>query len=191
HRFFNRACQAITRDKLLEVYLQKLLPHRDDLDLKGGTVRFEDVWDREAIPSYRDETDHLDVVFHAARNGLFPLLYFVFSRRGCEEKARQLARRRDYLQAREKDAVRVTIKQMLQDLQARPEELPGFSDHQALWFRGIGVHHAGLLPAVKSIVEALLERRLLRVVYATETFAVGVNMPVRTVAFDSLEKPSD
>ncbi len=68
------------------------------------------------------------------------------------------------------------------------EEIPGLDRIERLWYRGIGLHHAGLLPAVRRVTELLLERRTLRVVYATETFAVGVNMPVRSVCFDSMEK---
>jgi superfamily II RNA helicase len=54
--------------------------------------------------------------------------------------------------------------------------------------KGIGYHHAGLLPNLKEIVERLFEKGLISVLYATETFAVGINMPAKTVCFDSLEK---
>ena len=53
---------------------------------------------------------------------------------------------------------------------------------------GIGFHHAGILPALKEIVEKLFEKGLIKVLFATETFAVGINMPAKTVCFDSLEK---
>jgi len=143
------------------------------------------------LPDYAGLTtgvSDLDVVSYLARHRLFPCLYFVFSRRGCEEKAFRLARRSDYLHQDEKRAVQVTVRQKLAQLNLKQNQVPLLSDIYPIWLRGIGFHHAGLLPAVKQIVEALLERRLLKVLYATETFAVGVNMPVRTVCFDSLEK---
>ena len=93
-----------------------------------------------------------------------------------------------YLNPREKDAVRVAVKGALAEADLQPEDVPDFAAAKEMWLRGIGVHHAGLLPVIKETVELLLERRLLRVVYATETFAVGVNLPVRTVCFDSLHK---
>lgn len=54
--------------------------------------------------------------------------------------------------------------------------------------RGVGVHHGGLLPIVKECVEILFQRGLVRVLFATETFAMGVNMPARSVVFASVEK---
>lgn len=54
--------------------------------------------------------------------------------------------------------------------------------------RGVGVHHGGLLPIVKECVEILFQRGLVRVLFATETFAMGVNMPARSVIFASVEK---
>jgi superfamily II RNA helicase len=57
-----------------------------------------------------------------------------------------------------------------------------------LLLRGIGVHHGGLLPIIKEIVEILFSRQLAKVLFATETFAMGVNMPARTVVFSSIRK---
>jgi len=131
---------------------------------------------------------HLELVAFMQRNGLFPAIYFVLSRREAERMARDLARRRDFLRPHEREAVRVTVRHILQQVGLTPAHIPGLDAMAELWSRGVGVHHAGLLPIVKHIVEHLLERRILRIVYATETFAVGVNMPVRTVCFDSLEK---
>ena len=128
------------------------------------------------------------MIHYAARNRLFPCLYFVFSREGCEEKARELASSRDYLSAKEKEAVRVNVRRKLQKTELTPQDIPNYDMWYNQWLRGIGVHHAGLLPVVREITEQLLERRLLKVIYATETFAVGVNMPVRTVCFDTLVK---
>ena len=139
-------------------------------------------------PEAAPQTRHLDVISYVSRERLFPCIYFAFSRRECERMARDLARRRDFLRPHERDAVHVTVRQILQQTGLRPDDVPGLAAMRDMWQRGIGVHHAGLVPLVKHIVEHLLERRILRVVFATETFAVGVNMPVRTVCFDSVAK---
>jgi antiviral helicase SKI2 len=54
--------------------------------------------------------------------------------------------------------------------------------------RGIGVHHSGILPLMKEIIELLFQRGLIKILFATETFAMGINMPARTVIFDSIRK---
>ncbi|HEY8498051.1 MAG TPA: DEAD/DEAH box helicase [Limnochordales bacterium] len=115
-----------------------------------------------------------------------PALFFFFSRRLTETYARELAARRDYLPPEAKEEVRRVVAEVLAPYPpgaaARAEQLLG------LWERGVAFHHAGLLPAVKDAVEELFERRLLRVLFCTETFAVGVNFPCRTVLFGTLRK---
>lgn len=115
-----------------------------------------------------------------------PALFFFFSRRLTEFYARQLAAHRDYLPPEAKDEVRRVVARVLEPYPpgaaARAQQL------LPLWERGVAFHHAGLLPAVKDAVEELFERRLLYVLFCTETFAVGVNFPCRTVLFGSLRK---
>ncbi|MBE3577300.1 MAG: DEAD/DEAH box helicase [Limnochordales bacterium] len=198
HLYFNNACGAVDLPGLLTAFSDSIFPDRDELDTKAETIpgtemaahlRHRLVMQRlspEVEPVRR--TTHLDLVQFIQQERLFPTLYFVFSRRGTEERAAELARRRDFLRPVEKETVRVTVKQTLDQLGLEPAQIPDLPVLLELWRRGIAYHHAGLLPAVKRIVENLLERRVLRVLYATETFAVGVNMPVRSVCFDSLVK---
>lgn len=54
--------------------------------------------------------------------------------------------------------------------------------------RGLAVHHSGILPIIKEVVEILFQKGFIKVLFATETFAMGVNMPARTVVFDTIEK---
>jgi len=68
------------------------------------------------------------------------------------------------------------------------DEIPSVRKLRYLLSKGIGVHHAGLLPVLKDIVEELFAQKLIQVLYCTETFAVGINMPVKAVCFDSVEK---
>ena len=115
-----------------------------------------------------------------------PALFFMFSRRMTEIYARQLARVRDFLAPSEKEQVRAVVQQAVQAYP--PAAARRTEDLLPLWERGVGFHHAGLLPAVKDAVEELFERRLLWVLFCTETFAVGVNFPCRSVLFGSLQK---
>lgn len=187
HLYYNQACGAFPPGKLKICRSQAVLGDRG-FDSKAGLLDDEDFDDLPRRWTYRETTGHIDLIGFAARSGLLPCLYFAMSRKGCEEKARELAGRADYLKAHEKEAVRVALKQELAALRLKPDAIPGFAGMNEMWRRGIAYHHAGMLPAAKQIVETLLERRLLKVLYATETFAVGVNMPVRTVCFDSLKK---
>ena len=111
---------------------------------------------------------------------LLPCLYFVYSRRLCETFARDLDRRYPHGLHDEEEAAAVR------------EELGRFdADHPAaltrefgsMLLKGIAFHHAGLHIRLKGLVERLYEKRLVRVLYCTSTFALGINMPARTVVF--------
>jgi superfamily II RNA helicase len=188
HLYFNQVCQAVPREFLLRSYVGTVMPGQDDLDTKAGALEFAEVWNSPRVRGYRETTSHLDVISYVAGQRLFPCLYFVFSRRLCQQKAAELTRRSSFLTANEREVVRIAVKRTLEELHLNRSQIPGIDAMEEQWRQGIAVHHAGLLPAVKRIVEVLLERKVLRVVYATETFAVGVNMPVRSVCFDTLQK---
>ncbi len=130
-------------------------------------------------------TSHLDLL-HALDYSYLPCLFFAFSRRRCEEHAYQLAESTDYLNAAEKERVRSVIEEQL----ARHNASGGLrmKAMAQLLEKGIGYHHAGLLPVAKDIVEELFEQKLIYVLYCTETFAVGLNFPCKTVCFDSTTK---
>ena len=187
HMYFTRHGQAVERKGLLQAVAES---PPIDADTKAGTLAWHElpITPRHRTRGPQRAATHLDLIHYAAKHRLFPCLYFVFSRDGCEEKARELANSRDYLSKKEKEAVRVNIRRKLQQAGLTAQDIPKYDMWHNQWLRGIGVHHAGLLPIVREITEHLLERRLLKVIYATETFAVGVNMPVRTVCFDTLVK---
>ncbi len=130
-------------------------------------------------------TTHLDLLEQLTPEDL-PCLFFTFSRRRCELHATELASRHDYLNAEEKERVAEVIQRQLERYGGAGASRLGTLE--PLLLRGVGYHHAGLLPLVKDIVEELFESRLLYVLYCTETFAVGLNFPCKTVAFDGLTK---
>jgi superfamily II RNA helicase len=119
------------------------------------------------------------------REKLLPVLFFAFSRRQCEELAAENRERRLL-----DDEGRQRIVALFDELAARYEcrRTPTLGKLRTLARAGVSYHHAGMLPVHKEIVERLFTSGLLRTLFATETFALGINMPARTVAFGALRK---
>ncbi len=159
----------------------------------AGLVTYDQLWKfyRQRLKSAQSDegnlfapTRHLDLIRMIQRKYL-PSLYFVFSRRQCADKASELASIANYLKPEERKRVEEAFLE-----QFGPEDEWSASTRQLrrLAVKGIAFHHAGLLPAQKVIVEDLFLKRLIHVLYCTETFSVGINYPVKSVCFDSLNK---
>lgn len=118
---------------------------------------------------------------------LLPVVVFAFSKKKCEECAYGLTNI-DLTTGSEKSQIHVLIEDSLSRLKGTDRKLPQVLRIKDLLKRGIGIHHGGLLPIIKEIVEILFSRGLIKVLFATETFAMGVNMPARTVVFNSISK---
>lgn len=138
-----------------------------------------------SIAAEFEPTRHIDLVRHIAPE-LLPCLFFTFSRRKCEHNARELAESECWITPEEQAQVVETVTRGLERYEGAGER--SLRAIQPILMRGVAYHHAGLLPVVKDVVEELFERRLIKVLYCTETFAVGLNFPCRTVCFDSLTK---
>lgn len=126
---------------------------------------------------------HLDLVQDIKHQT--PFLYFVFSRMGTQQKAEQLANKK--LFKTDPEVIRI-INEKLHDA---PKELHYLASTKMLRHclgQGVAFHHAGLLPILKDLVEDLFAKGLINVLYTTETFAVGLNMPAKAVCFESLRK---
>ncbi|KAJ2786403.1 Antiviral helicase ski2 [Coemansia interrupta] len=121
------------------------------------------------------------------KQGLLPAVVFSFSRKKCEEYAYSL-KNLDFLSESKRSEVHIFVERCLKRLKPEDRTLPQVLAMRALLKRGIGVHHSGLLPIIKEIVELLFARGLISCLFATETFAMGVNMPARCVVFSSLKK---
>lgn len=134
-----------------------------------------------------EKTEWGKLVDMLTRRSLLPVVVFSFSRRRCEELAYGLTTA-DLNTAYEKSEIHVFIERSLNRLRPEDRNLPQVVKIKDLVKRGIGVHHSGLLPIVKEIVEMLFARGLVKVLFATETFAMGVNFPTRCVVFNSLRK---
>lgn len=135
--------------------------------------------------SSEKKTNHI-AVFEALSREQFPALYFIYSRKLTEQLALQLAHTGvgDGIGGR---ARRGEIDQILKRFDS---EFPGVirSKTRSALRKGIAYHHAGLHVAMKALVEELYEKRLIEVLYCTSTFALGINMPARSVVFDALTK---
>jgi len=145
---------------------------------------------RRQRPTRRQQEEILraaghSLVDHLERRDLLPAIYFCFSRRDCEDLAHVHADR-DLLSERDKERMLSAF----DDLAARyaVEEQESTRALRDLAARGVLFHHAGMLPIDKEIVERLFTTGLPRLLFATETFALGVNMPARSVCFHSLAK---
>ncbi|KAJ1916948.1 Antiviral helicase ski2 [Mycoemilia scoparia] len=121
------------------------------------------------------------------KQDLLPAVIFSFSRKKCEEFATTLSNI-DFLNSSLKASIHTFIEDSLKRLKPEDRTLPQIIKMKELLKRGIGIHHSGLLPIIKEIVEILFGRGLIKVLFATETFAMGVNMPARCVVFSSLRK---
>ncbi|CAI5495430.1 unnamed protein product [Closterium sp. Naga37s-1] len=121
------------------------------------------------------------------RGGQVVVVVFCFSKRRCDESADSLTSV-DLTSKSDKSAIVMFCNSAFARLKGSDRHLPQVERISELLRRGIGVHHAGLLPIVKEVVEMLFCSGLIRVLFSTETFAMGVNAPARTVAFHALKK---
>ena len=120
---------------------------------------------------------------------LLPAIVFVFSRAGCEQAVRQSVDAGiDLTTESEAARIREIIDRHTAEIPRRDLGVLGFRGWAHALQRGVAAHHAGLLPAFKETVEELFSAGLVKVVYATETLALGINMPARTVVLESLRK---
>jgi len=121
---------------------------------------------------------------------MFPALFFVFSRKQVEELANDIMV--PLFDPGEKDyEIEPICRQLLVSKVSNWKEymmLPEYQHYLKLLHKGIGVHHAGMLPIFREMMEILYDKKYINVLFATETFAIGLNMPTKTVCFTSLYK---
>ncbi|KAM4083476.1 hypothetical protein ACB094_08G060300 [Castanea mollissima] len=129
----------------------------------------------------------LQLINNLSKKSLLPVVIFCFSKNRCDKSADSMYGT-DLTSSSEKSEIRVFCDKAFSRLKGSDRNLPQIVRVQSLLHRGIGVHHAGLLPIVKEVVEMLFCRGVIKVLFSTETFAMGVNAPARTVVFDTLRK---
>jgi superfamily II RNA helicase len=129
-----------------------------------------------------------DLIHEVVHQKKTPAIYFAFSRKKTEEFAKELSKKNDYASKEQKQQIIQIWNRVMRGQDPQIMKLASTRLLKQVVERGIGIHHAGLLPAHKHVVEELFGKGLLTILFATETFAVGLNFPAKTVCFDSLEK---
>ena len=143
---------------------------------RGRHRRFSTPRRAEVIELLRDE-------------GLLPAIYFVFSRKGCDASAEAVAAAGlELTTADERQRIDAVVERHVGHLSDQDLTVLGYERWKGILARGAAAHHAGMVPAFKEAVEELFLHGLVKVVAATETLALGINMPARTVVLESLSK---
>jgi len=133
------------------------------------------------------ESNCFKVIRTIMEKGLAPVIVFSFSKKDCEAYALQMSKL-DFNNQDEKRLVEEVFKNATDVLGEEDKLLPQVEHVLPLLKRGIGIHHSGLLPIIKETIEILFGEGLIKALFATETFAMGLNMPARTVVFTSAQK---
>ena len=136
-----------------------------------------------------DRMSRADIIEKLQRENLLPAITFIFSRVGCDAAVKQCLHAGLRLTSpEERNEIRQTALRYTQNIAEEDLEVLGFQEWLTALERGIAAHHAGLLPSFKGAVEDLFQRGLVKAVFATETLALGINMPARTVVLEKLIK---
>ena len=150
--------------------------------------RKADPFEDKTPPALPDDFVETNLIPHLRREKRLPCLYFCFSRRGCEENALSLVFGSQLKLLNKKQTAQI-LKQFDElCLQFDIVEEKKITEFRKLVSCGIAYHHAGMLPTLKEVVERLFTSGLIQLLFTTETFSVGINMPACSVVFDSLEK---
>ncbi|CAH0728414.1 unnamed protein product, partial [Brenthis ino] len=152
--------------------------HKKNFGPKGG---------KQFGNSKAEQTMWVAFVDHLRTCDKLPVVAFTLSRNRCDQNAENLMSV-DLTTAKEKSHIRLFFSRCLQRLKEPDRRLPQVIRLQRVLENGIGVHHSGILPLLKEIVEMLFQTGHVKLLFATETFAMGVNMPARTVVFDDISK---
>ena len=131
------------------------------------------------------------LIKHLYENNMLPALCFVFSRKNVERYAKDInVNLFDYDDAHVPSIMKKECEQIIRKLPNYKEylQLPEYLDMIKLLEKGVAIHHSGIMPILREMVEILFAKGYIKVLFATETFAVGINMPTKTVVFTGLSK---
>ncbi|KGM09850.1 DEAD/DEAH box helicase [Cellulomonas bogoriensis] len=198
---------VMTRDDLFDLYAQHVDPTDPGVDppinpdLAAALAREDRASSRAGDRGYRGRgarrpprasrrtAPRFAVVDVLDRAALLPAIFFVFSRAGCDAAVEQcLGAGLRLTTPEQQDQIREVVERRCASLPPQDLGVLGYWSWVQGLERGIAAHHAGLLPLFKETVEDLFSRGLVKVVFATETLALGINMPARSVVLDRLTK---
>jgi ATP-dependent RNA helicase DOB1 len=132
--------------------------------------------------------DLLNIVKLIQAKQNLPVIVFSFSKKDCEAHAIKLSKMDFNPSEEEKALVDTVFCNAIESLPLEDRTLPQITSILPLLKRGVGIHHSGLLPILKEIIEILFQEGLIKILFATETFSIGLNMPAKTVVFTSVRK---
>ena len=164
---------------------------RDAKEVNSELVKISQTYNR----NYRDrkfrstfKVAHKDLIVEKlAKENLLPAIFFIFSRAGCDN-AVKFCSHLNLTDDREKALIRERIDLVAQIIAPEDYGPLNFLAWTKALEQGVAAHHAGLIPPLKEVIEELFQQGLIKVVFATETLALGVNMPARSVVIDRLTK---
>lgn len=130
----------------------------------------------------------IGLIRHLEADQKLPVIVFTLSRKRCDANAISISSSIDLCTGEESALVHRFITRHIKSLSENDRKIPQVIQVTEMLKKGFGVHHSGILPLLKEITELLFQMGHIKVLFATETFAMGVNMPARTVAFDSVDK---
>lgn len=154
---------------------------------KTGKQQYGAKGKRDKVGVMQEKNIWLTLVDHLQRKDKLPVVAFTLSRNRCDRNA-SLLTSLDLTTTLEKSDIKHFIRKCTQRLKGTDQKLPQVVQLTELLQRGIGIHHSGVLPILKEVVEMLFQKGWVKLLFATETFAMGVNMPARTVVFDNIRK---
>lgn len=135
------------------------------------------------------KVDKPELIEILEQQNLLPAIFFIFSRAACEAAVKECVRHSLRLTTQdERKEIRQIVEQRCLAIADEDLATLGYHEWLSALERGVAAHHAGMLPTFKEIVEELFLKKLVKVVFATETLALGINMPARTVVLDRLDK---
>ncbi|MDX6310171.1 MAG: ATP-dependent helicase HelY [Nocardioidaceae bacterium] len=189
--------------RMFDLFADGAAGSADDAEVNPELVRVaRDDWSRTRVRDHRAKRggyrrpagralvpSRVDVVDKLESEGLLPAIMFIFSRAGCDAAVQQTLNANLRLTtAEERHEIRAYAESRVTSIAAADLDVLGYRGWREALERGISAHHAGMLPVFKECVEQLFSRGLVKMVFATETLALGINMPARSVVIDRLSK---
>jgi ATP-dependent RNA helicase DOB1 len=179
---YSQTCQVKTQRALFLERAEKGRPGKEVQKVGCSVVDLVAILTKLAGVS-----DIYKIVKMIMTKGYHPIIVFSFSKRDCESNALDMAKL-EFNTTEEQDSVTKIFNNAIDVLSEDDRTLPQVEQLLPLLRRGVGVHHGGLLPIVKEVIEILFQENLIKVLFATETFSIGLNMPAKTVVFTSVQK---
>lgn len=181
--------ETVKNEKVNVIYhKERAVPLSHNIWCNGTMVDLDNHEKLKTLAGNTNDKDYYLKILNSFNQNDFPLLYFSFNRAGSYEKAVEYAKNKRIRTKEKIDAINNIVESILNEYARNSKDINNFNTFLNLFYKGVGVHHAGMLPVIKLMVEELFENRLLDVIFCTETFAIGINFPVKTVCIDGYRK---